>query len=344
MLFGSAATDAAAAGQELADQPGTAIEHEFMLEQAEISSSPATELGALEEDLRASRRELIDAAGSRGILVAAIGSTPIGSLPTPTPTPRYLRMHETYGQIAFEQLTCGAHVHVGVESRAAGVTAIDTLRPWLSVLVALGANSPLWYGLDTGYASYRTISWGRWPTAGPTASFLDEAGYDGAVADLIDTGAALDLGMIYFDARLSARYPTVEFRVADVGQDVADDVLLAALCRALVSSALADPMADPTRIGVGLLRAATWRAARFGLTDSLYDVLDQRLRPAVDVVDRMLDVLAPELRRTGDHELVRSSVDRILARGTGAELQRRDLAVGGPAEVVRAAARRTAGS
>ena len=36
----------------------------------------------------------------------------------------------------------------------------------LPVLLSLSASSPYWNGLDTGYASIRTIIWQRWPTAG----------------------------------------------------------------------------------------------------------------------------------------------------------------------------------
>ena len=112
---------------------------------------------------------------------------------------------------------------------------IDRIAAWLPLLLALSSNSPFWQGHDTGYASFRTVIWGLWPTAGPSGPFGDAAGYDAAVADLVRSGAALDVGMVYFDARLSASYPTVEIRVADVCTDVRDAVLLAALSRALCS-------------------------------------------------------------------------------------------------------------
>ena len=43
--------------------------------------------------------------------------------------------------------------------------------------------------------------------------------------------------MIYFDARLSHKYPTVEIRVADVCLHAEDSVLIAGLARALVETA-----------------------------------------------------------------------------------------------------------
>jgi glutamate---cysteine ligase / carboxylate-amine ligase len=340
MLFTAEGARPAPAGEALARDPDTDVEHEFKLEQAEIASSPTGDLDALAADLRRRRAELIGSAAGRGVLVAAVGSSPVPGRPTPTPNERYRRMHERFGLIAGDQLTSGSHVHVAVGSRAEGVTAIDGVRPWVAILLALSANSPFWAGGDSGYASYRSISWGRWPTAGPTVRFGDEATYDRIVAELVEAGAAVDDGMIYFDVRLSAKYPTVEFRIADVGQEVADSVLLAALCRALVDTAVSSPAVDPP---LALLRAAAWRAARYGLSGDLLDLADARLRPAADVLDRLMDVLTPALRRSGDEALVRDGVARVLARGTGAELQRADQARRGRAsDVVRAAAARTA--
>jgi len=341
MLFTPNA-DPAIVGEQLAHDPSTEVEHEFKLEQAEIASDPQCELAATEQDLRTRRNELITSAAERGVLVAAMGTSPSTVFPTPTPDERYSRMQRLYGLVAADQLTCGTHVHVSVGSRAEGVAAVDGVRRWVAVLLALSANSPFWSGLDSGYASYRTIAWGRWPTAGPTATFGSEAAYDQRVARAVATGASLDPAMIYFDARLSAKYPTVEFRMADVGQEVEDSLLLAALCRAAVDTAVALPGCD---LAFDLLRAATWRAARFGMSEHLVDVMTGSTAPAADLVGRMVDELGPALRANGDESLVHRLLDRLWARGTGADLQRRDLAARGRSvDVVRAAAARTAGT
>lgn len=295
---------------------------------------------AVAEDLRARRDELVASARARGTEVAALATSPVPVVPTPTPDERYARMQDRFGKIARDQLICGAHVHVSVASRAEGVAAIDGVRRWNAVLLALTGNSPFWDGADTGYASYRTISWGRWPSAGPSPWFGSEAAYDAAVHHLVATGAAMDPGMLYFDARLSASYPTVEFRVADVGQEVEDEVLLAGLCRALVETAVSVP--DPEPVAVLALRAAAWRAARFGLGNELVDPVEGCLRPAGEVVDRLLAHLTPALRRTGDLEHVTALLDRLVRRGTGAELQRADYARGGAGAVVAGAVGRTA--
>jgi carboxylate-amine ligase len=131
-------------------------------------------------------------------------------------------------------------VHVQVADDDEGVAVLDRIRVWLPVLTALSANSPFWLGADSGYASYRSQAWGRWPSAGATELFGDAAAYRRLVGDVLATGTVLDDGMLYFDARLSASWPTVEVRVADVCLRAEDAVTLAGLTRALVETAARD--------------------------------------------------------------------------------------------------------
>ncbi|GGM00713.1 putative glutamate--cysteine ligase 2 [Nakamurella endophytica] len=302
------------------DEP---VEKEFKREQAEIGSAPTDDAGELLRDLRSRRGRAAAAAQATGVRLVALATSPLPVQPTPTADERYRRMHREFGVLARQQLACGEHVHVEVASRDEGVGVLDRIAPWLPVLRALSANSPFWQGQDTGYASYRTLAWGSWPSAGPATGFGDAQGYDRAVADLVATGAALDDGMVYFDARLSRRYDTVEVRVADVCTDVADSVLVALLIRGLV-----DVLAQQWRSGVPvpelrpeLLRAATWRAARDGLSGELVDPRGAGLRPAGDVLAALVQLVEPALGRD-DADRVHDAVQRLLHDGTGADRQR----------------------
>ena len=145
-------------------------------------------------------------------------------------------MAEAFGLTAHEQLTCGCHVHVELSSADEGVAVLDRLGPWLAVLLALSANSPFWQGLDSSYASFRYQVWGRWPSSGPTEPFGTAEAYRETVQQMVGTGTLLDTGMVYFNARLSERYPTIEIRIADVCLRADDAVLIAALARALVET------------------------------------------------------------------------------------------------------------
>lgn len=319
------------------------FEHELKQEQAEIGTAPHREMGVLAEELRARRTALAQAADSLGVRLLASGTSPLDEQASTTIDRRYERMSDVYGRLAKMQLTCGMHVHVGIDSQAEGVGVLDRIGGWLPVVAALSSNSPFFAGQETEYASYRSVLWGQWPTAGATDPFGSVEAYEEARADLITAGAALDEGMIYFDARLSARYPTVEVRVCDVCADVADAPVLAALIRALVSTAAADAAAGTPapRIRGELMRAAKWRAARFGVEAELLDPEERRLLPARDLLDRMLESLTPALRESSDEALVRDGIGRILEQGTGSRLQRQAYAANGITGVVDAIAERT---
>jgi carboxylate-amine ligase len=127
-------------------------------------------------------------------------------------------------------------VHVSISSPDEGVAVLDRIRPWLPVLLAISANSPFWQGRDSAYASYRYQAWSRWPSAGPTEPFGSTEVYRQTVQQMVSTGALLDSGMVYFDARLSEHYPTVELRISDVCLYADDAALIAALARALVET------------------------------------------------------------------------------------------------------------
>ncbi len=300
------------------------VEHEFKREQAEIASAPFADVEAVRADLTGRRAVLRAVAANAGLGVAALASSPLAVHPTPTADERYQTMDVRFGLLADRQLTCGAHVHVAVPSRAEGVAVLDRLRPWLAPVLALSANSPFWNGQDSGYASYRSIVWSQWPTAGPYGRFGDLAGYEAAIEALLASQTVLDIGMVYFDARLSARYPTVEVRVADVCHDVADTATVAGLVRALVVTAAEHARAGraPSDVRTEILRLAAWRAARSGIADDLLDVDNFRPHPAADVLDRLLDLIRPALRECGDDALVHDGVARILRRGNGAARQR----------------------
>lgn len=310
-------------GPRLDDLDGD-VDVELTREQVETGSAPHSTLTELRASLVELRHAAAQAARAEGVGLAATATSPTAAHPVVTPKGRYERMRDEFGLTAREQLTCGCHVHVATASPAEAVGALDRLRPWLSTLIAMTANSPFWQGEDTGYASYRTQVWQRWPTAGPTGSFGSPDRYDEVVADLVASGAALDDGMIYFDARLSRRYPTLEIRVADVCLAVDDAVLVAGLARALVTT-----MAAEWRAGGQLpktrpeaLRAASWRAARHGLSGGLFDVERGELVAARVLVDRLVDRVRPALADTGDLGTVTDLVADLFARGTGADRQR----------------------
>jgi carboxylate-amine ligase len=157
--------------------------------------------------------------------------------------------------------------------------------------MALSANSPVYDGRDTGWASWRYRIVARWPTARLPAVWPDAAAYDATVRHLIRDGAAFDESSVYFHARLSPQYPTVEIRIADVCPDIGMTLLVAALARALVVTALEEvntraplPKASPQALVAGLTASARFGLAGTGVDPFTGEPVSQR-----DLLNRLLE-------------------------------------------------------
>ncbi|MFD8636902.1 YbdK family carboxylate-amine ligase [Streptomyces sp. NPDC059656] len=254
-----------------------------------------------------------------------------GDRPVPvTPSSRYLRMEGRARRLVDEQLINGMHVHVAVPDTGTRVAVLNRIRVWLPVLLAMSANSPVWDGQDTGFASWRTIVFGRWPVSGPPPHFDGSVDYERRLDALVASGVIADRGQVYWQARLSERYPTVEVRCLDVQLQPEDAVMLAGIVRALVATAMADekaglPVPHPAP---ELLQVGNWHAARHGLNSVLVDP-EGRPRSSGDVLCSLLQYVTPALEEAGDLRQVGSLVHRLLQEGTPADRQRRALAEGG---------------
>jgi carboxylate-amine ligase len=339
--------DAASSGRPPEAGSEGGVEGELQRYMVEMQSSVCTDVAEVERELRGWRHRVAVAAREAGAGSAALGTAPLPGDGLITPKPRYLRMVERFGPVVHDVLTCGSHVHVSVESDEEGVAVIDRMRVWLPVVLALSANSPFSNGQDTGYASYRSQLWLRWPSAGPTDVFGSAAAYHSLVRSMVESGVLLDDGMIYFDARLSHRYPTVEIRAADVCADLDDTMVVAAICRGLVETASQAAAAGepPLSVPSSLVRLATWQAAHDGVDGVLVDPERMRPEPARVVVERLVDAIRPALVSFGDLERVEEGVARLLSTGNGATRQRRTFArTGRLVDVVAEAVRLSAGA
>ncbi|MBN9629802.1 MAG: glutamate--cysteine ligase, partial [Actinobacteria bacterium] len=308
----------APAGSE--DRLGAEIQQEMI----ETQTRPQLGADELFADI-VEGRTLADALARRhGARAVAVAMSPLPLRPHATPDPRYDQMMARYGLTAKGTLVCGCHVHVAIHSREEGVAVLDRIRTWLPTLLALSANSPFVGGVDTGHASYRFVAWHQWQSAGPTDVFGSVEAYDSFERLLVETGVILDKAMLYLDARVSHKQPTVEVRVADVCLDARDTVVLAALVRALVDTAVDEWRSGvaPLPIPSAALRLAEWQAALTGVGGMLPHPVSGREGTAVAAIDALLMHTAAALQANGDLALVRRGVVRILRNGGGAGRQR----------------------
>ena len=321
-----ALADAPGVVEDAAARFGDALQGEISTSQLEVATPVCSSLAEVRAELARLRAGAAAVAAEHGIGILPTGTHPFSTWHEQrlSEDDRYTRLHERWGLLALQQLIAGCHVHVSVPDRELAVHVLDRLGPDLPVLLALSASSPYWEGVDSDYASYRTIWFGRWPQTGTPEPFGSLKAYDEAVEALVRTGMADDASHLYWDARPSTRYPTVEVRVGDTMPALDDAVLHAALARALVQQAAADALAGlpPLQVRTDLVRAARWRAARHGLQDTLLDNRTGERVPAHDAVHALVDRVSGPLEETGDLAEVRALVASALARGTSAERQR----------------------
>jgi carboxylate-amine ligase len=305
---------------------GNSVQAEIHRSQIEVATKVCYTLEQLRHELQRLRREVIAAAARRQKVVVAAGTHPFshGNRQLFTPKERYLELEQEYQYLAREQAIFGCHVHVGLSDRETALHVMNHARLWLAPLLALTANSPFWYGMDTGYASFRIEQWARWPLAGPPQHFSSLTEYEALIGALLKTRGIEDLTRLYWDIRLSERYPTIEIRIMDVCTTIEDSIMIAGLVRGLIHACallvLHKKVAPQVR--QELLRLAHWRAARYGLDGELIDLYAMSTVPASHLIEKLLRFVRPSLEMHGDWEEISTLVYATLRRGTGAARQR----------------------
>ena len=308
------------------DDAGKEVQPELYQSQIEIASQVCETLGDVRAELVRLRRAVIGAAEQDGGRILAAGTHPFSDWRDQQTTPkhRYRQSVLEYEQISRELVIFGCHVHVGMPDSESALQVLNRARLWLAPILALTGSSPYWLGADTGYSSYRTQLWNRFPISGPPAWFESLADYESLVGALVLTGSIPDETRIYWDLRIPVKTDTIEFRMTDVCSTVDEAVMVAGMVRALACVALASAQRDepfePVR--QELLRAAHWRAARYGLDRDLVDLHAMTAVPANELVDQLMAHLRPALEDAGEWDEVTGILEWVRGAGIAARRQR----------------------
>ena len=233
-------------------------------------------------------------------------------------------MLDDYQQLAREQLICGSQTHVGFADRDESIEVMNRVRVWLPVLLALSASSPYFAGNDTGYASYRTQVWSRWPTSGMPAAFDSWAQYQAVTTGLVDTRGHRRHG----DALLVAAAEPARPHAGVPHRRRGDDRRRGGHARRPQSG---DRRARPHEVRDGRpadlarpewLAVATWRAGRFGLDGDLLDPVGGSAVPALDLVRTLLGIVDAHLGAGPERDLVLGTLETVVVGGNSAARQR----------------------
>jgi glutamate---cysteine ligase / carboxylate-amine ligase len=280
------------------------------------------------------RLQAATVAGAHGLAIVAAGLHPFSDWEghSRPPLERYRAIEARYGRIAQDEHIFGMHIHVAVPEGVDRLPIINIVRHYLPHLLALSASSPFFEGADTGFDSFRTILWRRWPNSGIPPRFASHAEFDHFVETLLDAGVMADPWNVYWSARPHPEFPTLEFRVTDACPNLQDAAAIAAFARAIVHAAVNGVLTDVALekmspvVEQELLRINEWRVARDGLSSRLIDTTTgSGHQPIRTAVRRLLDTVSRSAAELGDTEQL-AHVEAMLERGNAADRMRRHYA------------------
>jgi glutamate---cysteine ligase / carboxylate-amine ligase len=291
----------------------------------EVASPIFSSSSDAHRQMAALRLGLAKEAGGIDCRLVAAGSHPLArwSNLKPTAKPRYTRLIDDFQIIGRRNVLCGLHVHAAVPGDVDRVALMNRLMPWLPMLLALSTSSPFWERADSGLLSYRQAAYDEWPRTGIPDFFDGDAQYDAFVRLLVDRGAIADASYLWWAIRPSARFPTLELRIADCCTRVEDSVALASAFRCLVRAYLRQPDLGSRRSAFSrrLIEENRWRAKRWGIEGSMLDEASATPVPFAEKLGELRALVADDASAL-DCEADLRHLTTIMVRGTSAHQQR----------------------
>ena len=270
------------------------------------------------------RRSIHGIAGELGYAMGASGTHPFSHWESQLITDhvRYSEIVNELQEAARSNLIFGLHVHVGMESREMANHIANSTRYFLPHIFALSTNSPFWEGRKTGYKSFRTKVFDKFPRTGIPDAFDSIEAYDNYVKLLIKTNCIDNAKKIWWDLRVHPFFNTVEFRICDIPMTVNETITIAALFQAICARIymLRSKNLNFIQYSRALLNENKWRASRYGVDGNLIDFGKEEEVNTRTLIQELLDFLDPVLDQLGSRHRV-EQVQQILEQGTGADRQ-----------------------
>jgi carboxylate-amine ligase len=302
------------------------VHPEFLQNQVELVTGICGTAGEAVADLASSLAIVRSVTEPMGIELFGGGTHPfaVSADQEITDGERYAMLLDRTRYWAQQMLIYGVHVHVGMTERDAVFPVINGLMPYYPHLLALSASSPYWGGVDTGYASNRSMLFHQLPTAGLPYPFEEWGHFERYVGDLFTTGVITVLKEVRWDIRPSPHLGTIEVRVCDGVSSLLEVGAIAALVQCLVVDIEARVRAgEPVRrLQPWHNEENKWRGARYGLDAEVIVGADNSERFLCDEIPDLLERLTPVARRLGCEAELRQ-VEDVMRLGAGYQRQRR---------------------
>lgn len=306
------------------DKLGDLVAHEFMKSQIEVNTQVAKSVPEATEMLADLRGTIIHYAAKFEMAPIAASTHPFSNWMDQdfTDQDRYVTIAEDLQEVVRRLLICGMHVHVGIDDDELRIDLMNQVSYFLPHLLALSTSSPFWRGRNTGLKSYRVSVWDEMPRTGLPGNFESHAEYTKHVEALVEADIIEDATKIWWDIRPSARYPTLEVRIADVCTDLHDAASIAALYQCLLRMLwrLKTNNQRWRQYATMLLNENRWRAQRYGLDEGLVDFGRGRIVPCADLIEELIELVREDAEALGCLDEI-ENLKMIEKRGTSAHQQ-----------------------
>jgi carboxylate-amine ligase len=308
-------------GQKMIKDKVKAEMHQAVVE---VGTDICRDVNEARKDISTLRKTIAQIATDIGLRVGASGTHPFSHWESQliTDHARYNEIVNELQEAARSNLIFGLHVHVGMETREMANHIANSTRYFLPHIYALSTNSPFWEGRKTGYKSYRTKVFDKFPRTGIPDSFESIEAYDNFVKLLVKTNSIDNAKKIWWDLRVHPFFNTVEFRICDVPMTIDETICIAALFQAICAKIykLRSRNMNFIQYSRALINENKWRASRYGIDGHLIDFgKEEEVNTRVliyELLDFVDDVLDPLNSRQAAHY-----AGKMLETGTGADRQ-----------------------
>lgn len=290
----------------------------------EVGTNICQNVKEAKKEIKQLRRLIVDLAGKQGLVVGGAGTHPFARWQDQliTDHPRYHHIVNELQDAARSNLIFGMHCHVGVETREIGLQLMNQATYFLPHIFALSTNSPFWEGRNTGYKSFRTKVFDKFPRTGLPEYFDSVQSYDNYLETLVKTNCIDNPKKIWWDLRLHPFYNTIEFRICDMSLTTDETVCIVALIQAVVVKLYKLTMQNTSFniYRIALIRENKFRASRYGVMGDMIDFGLQKEIPTRDLILELLEFVDDVIDELGSREEI-NYVHNILREGTGAAKQ-----------------------
>jgi carboxylate-amine ligase len=290
----------------------------------EVGTVICNNIHEAKQEIRLLRSKIVELAHKQDLVVGGAGTHPFSRWQDQpiTDDPRYHHIVNELQDAARSNLIFGMHCHVGIENREIGLQLMNQATYFLPHIFALSTNSPFWEGRNTGYKSFRTKVFDKFPRTGLPEYFDSVQSYDNFLDTLVKTNCIDNPKKIWWDLRLHPFYDTIEFRICDMSLTMDETICITAIIQAIVAKLYKLTVANTSFniYRLALIKENKFRAARYGVMGDMIDFGLQKEVPTRDLILELLEFIDDVVDELGSRDEI-NYVHNILRDGTGAAKQ-----------------------